>query len=189
MWYILSHWSSETLTLHYISGSELDFKVWSQVTGDLTYGFTARIQGSETSGTVTRGTFKTLGGYHVRENTDAGTTHILGIGFPSRMEWSLNRKCKSRLNRCSIKEKKGDAALRIGLLGSFTHFELIISTNCFWYKVRYPPFSKENNVRWEPIPDCFSRWSYTGSSGNKGDSPEKMRSRSCWRSLRRPWSS
>lgn len=71
-------WSSETLTLHYISGSELDFKVWSQVTGDLTYGFTARIQGSETSGAVTSGTFKTLGGYHVQENADAGTTQHLG---------------------------------------------------------------------------------------------------------------
>jgi hypothetical protein len=51
-------WSSETLSLYYISGSELDFKVWSQVTGDLT-----------------SATFKTLGGYHVQEDTDAGTMH------------------------------------------------------------------------------------------------------------------
>ena len=74
MWYILSHWSSETLTLHYISGSELDFKVWSQVTGDLTYGFTARIQGTDVNGNLTSATFKTLGGYHVQEDTDASTT-------------------------------------------------------------------------------------------------------------------
>jgi hypothetical protein len=67
-------WSSEILTLHYISGSELDFKVWSQVTGDLTYGFTARIQGTDVNGNLTSATFKTLGGYHVQEDTDAGTT-------------------------------------------------------------------------------------------------------------------
>jgi hypothetical protein len=78
-------WSSETLTLHYISGSELDFKVWSQVTGDLTYGFTARIQGNETSGAVTSGTFKTLGGYHIQENTDASTTQAGWLSITGKM--------------------------------------------------------------------------------------------------------
>jgi hypothetical protein len=68
-------WSSETLSLYYISGSELDFKVWSQVTGDLTYGFAARIQGTDVDGDLTSATFKTLGGYHVQEDTDAGTMH------------------------------------------------------------------------------------------------------------------
>jgi hypothetical protein len=37
------------------------------VVGDLSYGFTARIRGAQSSGTLTGGTFETLGGYHVQE--------------------------------------------------------------------------------------------------------------------------
>jgi hypothetical protein len=40
------------------------------VIGELTYGFTARIQGSQTLGVLTRATFKTLGGYHVQETVE-----------------------------------------------------------------------------------------------------------------------
>ena len=75
----LDQWSSEPLLLNYISGDELNFEVWSQVTGDLTYGFTARIQGTETSGALTGATFKTLGGYHVQRNNQQGSTkHFAG---------------------------------------------------------------------------------------------------------------
>jgi hypothetical protein len=66
-------WVATPLELHYTGGETLDFKVSSVVVGDLSYGFTARIQGTQTSGTLTSGTFKTLGGYHVQEAAEGDT--------------------------------------------------------------------------------------------------------------------
>jgi len=42
--------------------------VWSQIAGDLTYGFTAHIQGTEGNGILTAATFTTAGGYHVQRD-------------------------------------------------------------------------------------------------------------------------
>jgi hypothetical protein len=67
-------WFSTPLELQYTGGESLDFKVSSVVVGDFTYGFMARIQGTQTSGTLTGATFKTLGGYHVQEATEGEAT-------------------------------------------------------------------------------------------------------------------
>ena len=61
-WWVIS------IPLHYILGSDLDFICWSQVVGEVTYGFTARIKGRERGGVLRSATFKTLGGYHVQVN-------------------------------------------------------------------------------------------------------------------------
>jgi hypothetical protein len=66
-------WFTTPLELQYAGGESLDFKVSSVVVGDLSYGFTARIQGTQTSGTLAGGTFKTLGGYHVQEAAEGDT--------------------------------------------------------------------------------------------------------------------
>jgi hypothetical protein len=66
-------WSSTSLELQYTGGESLDFKASSVVIGDFTYGFTARIQGTQTSGTLTGATFRTLGGYHVQEAAEGDT--------------------------------------------------------------------------------------------------------------------
>jgi hypothetical protein len=58
-------WISEPITLNYLAGSRLDFLCWSQMTGDVTFVFTARIQGREIKGALGRATFKTLGGYYI----------------------------------------------------------------------------------------------------------------------------
>ena len=72
-----NQWTSGPLLLNYISGDGLDFEVWSQVAGDLTYGFTARIQGNETTGALTGATFRTLGGYHVHRANQQGSKERL----------------------------------------------------------------------------------------------------------------
>ena len=63
-------WNSVSMPLHYTSGSNLNFQVWGQVTGSTTYGFTARIKGTQRKGVLKRATFKTLGGYHVTTSDD-----------------------------------------------------------------------------------------------------------------------
>ncbi len=72
-------WFSTPLELQYTGGDSLDMKVSSLVVGDLTYGFTARIQGTQVSGALTGATFRTLGGYHVQEAAQGDTTrHYAG---------------------------------------------------------------------------------------------------------------
>ena len=68
----LSQWVTDPLVLHYISGGDLDFMASSQVVGDLTYGFTARIQGTEANGVLVEATFRTLGGYHMQWDAQQG---------------------------------------------------------------------------------------------------------------------
>jgi len=57
-------WIHAPLTFHFIDGTRTDFLCWSQVSGEFTAGFTARLQGKESSGTLKSGSFKTLGGYY-----------------------------------------------------------------------------------------------------------------------------
>ena len=59
------------LTLHFIDGTPTDFLSWAQVNGDFTAGFTARIQGKKTAGTLKSGSFKTLGGYYFEIDSTA----------------------------------------------------------------------------------------------------------------------
>jgi hypothetical protein len=61
----ISQWVSDTLPIQYLAGSNLDFLGLSQVTGNFTSGFTARIQGKEKGGVLQRA-FKTMGGFYVR---------------------------------------------------------------------------------------------------------------------------
>jgi hypothetical protein len=68
----LNQWVSDPLVLYYISGGDLDFMASSQVVGDLTYGFTARIQGTEANGVLVEATFRTLGGYHLQWDNQQG---------------------------------------------------------------------------------------------------------------------
>ena len=75
-------WSSESLTLLYIAGTDLDFLCSFQVTDNATNtmsGFTARLQGRGISGVLKSGTFKTLGGYYVEKSNGSGpTVHYAG---------------------------------------------------------------------------------------------------------------
>ena len=61
----ISEWVSDALPIQYLAGSKLDFLGLSQVTGNFTSGFTARIQGKEKGGVLERATFKTMGGFYV----------------------------------------------------------------------------------------------------------------------------
>jgi len=63
-----AQWSSQSLPLLFIGGSDLDFLCQSQVTDNAansTEGFTARIVGKETAGILKSATFKSLGGYYI----------------------------------------------------------------------------------------------------------------------------
>ncbi len=63
------------LSLNYISGTNLSFLCWSQMTlGDNSYGFTARITGVMNGGVLTRGTLTTMGGYHVESNGETASS-------------------------------------------------------------------------------------------------------------------
>jgi len=72
-----SQWLSVSMPLQYTSGTNLNFLVSSQVNGQVTYGFTARIKGARTkAGALKSGTFKTLAGYHVQatsQESDEGS--------------------------------------------------------------------------------------------------------------------
>jgi hypothetical protein len=73
-----AQWSSQSLDLVFVGGSDLDFLVQYHVmdnAGNPTEGFTARIVGRGDGGVLTRASFKSLGGYYV----DAGaTTNCVG---------------------------------------------------------------------------------------------------------------
>jgi hypothetical protein len=74
-----SQWVKDSLTLHVIGGTSTDFLCWSQVNGDFTTGFTARIQGRKTGGILKSATFKTLGGYYLE--TSSGNPVAGGISI------------------------------------------------------------------------------------------------------------
>lgn len=57
-----NQWISDPLPLHYIGGTPADFLCWSQVNGDFTSRFVARIE--EKGGSLKNATFTTLGGYY-----------------------------------------------------------------------------------------------------------------------------
>jgi hypothetical protein len=64
---------SEPISLHYLSGTDLNSLCWSQMTlaGDANYGFTARMRGIMRGGDLVGGIFTSVGGYHV-DTTDEG---------------------------------------------------------------------------------------------------------------------
>ena len=63
---------SEPILLHYISGTNLKFLCWSQMTlaGDANFGFTAQIRGSKRRSELVGGVFTSVGGYHVETTED-----------------------------------------------------------------------------------------------------------------------
>jgi hypothetical protein len=67
-------WVQEPITLRFIDGTPTDFLCWSQVNGDTTAGFTARIQGKQRGGILTSATFTTLGGYYFQINSTGGAS-------------------------------------------------------------------------------------------------------------------
>jgi hypothetical protein len=80
-------WFSEPFNLNYLGGSNQDFICWSQVTGDITIGFTARIKGNVKKVTSKTGqsteqqqqdlvgaTFKTMGGYYIEMSNESGSS-------------------------------------------------------------------------------------------------------------------
>jgi hypothetical protein len=54
---------------------------WSQVAGDFTVGFTARIHGNEKNGISTGAIFNPLGGYYFEVNDTSGSPEYWAGGF------------------------------------------------------------------------------------------------------------
>lgn len=67
-------WIHAPLAFHFIDGTRTDFLCWSQVSGEFTAGFTARLQGKESSGILKSGSFKTLGGYYFEIDSTGGAS-------------------------------------------------------------------------------------------------------------------
>ncbi len=64
-------WSAP-VSLHYISGTNFNFKCWSQMTiGDNGYSFTARVVGIMRNGVLVNGVLTTVGGYHTQSDRRA----------------------------------------------------------------------------------------------------------------------
>ncbi len=74
-------WISEPFMLNFIAGSNLDFLCSSEVTGDLTMRFTARMQGKERNGVLGSATFKTLGGYYIEVSRASGSPEYFAGGL------------------------------------------------------------------------------------------------------------
>ena len=70
-------WVVDALPLYGVTGNALDFQCWSQVTGEVTYGFTARIRGEGSNGFLMSASFQTLGGYTIEENLESGAPQQL----------------------------------------------------------------------------------------------------------------
>jgi hypothetical protein len=70
-------WVVDALPLYGATGNALDFQCWSQVTGEVTYGFTARIRGEGSNGFLMSASFQTLGGYTIEENLESGAPQQL----------------------------------------------------------------------------------------------------------------
>jgi hypothetical protein len=77
-----AQWSSQSLDLVFVGGSDLDFLAQYQVTDNATNsteGFTARIVGKGKGGVLTGATFKSLGGYYIDILNQSGAiTHCAG---------------------------------------------------------------------------------------------------------------
>jgi hypothetical protein len=58
------------ITLHYLGGTDLDFLVLCHIASEQNVGFTARITGKQSTGTLKSATFKTLGGYSYSRSSD-----------------------------------------------------------------------------------------------------------------------
>ena len=69
-----NEWLAGPMPLHYISGNEMEFLCWSQVTGHSNFGFTAQLKGTMAGGVLERATFKSVGGYHVQGSSQPGST-------------------------------------------------------------------------------------------------------------------
>jgi hypothetical protein len=67
-------WNHAPLNLYFIDGTPTNFLCWSQVNGNFTAGFTARVQGRKTGGTLKSGSFKTLGGYYFEIESTGGAS-------------------------------------------------------------------------------------------------------------------
>lgn len=67
-------WIHAPLNLHFIDGTPTNFLCWSQVNGDFTAGFTARVQGRKTGEILKGATFRTLGGYYFEIDTAGGAS-------------------------------------------------------------------------------------------------------------------
>jgi hypothetical protein len=65
---------SVPVSLHYTSGTNVNFKCWSQITiGDNSYNFTARVVGIMRKGVLANGILWTVGGYHTQSGGQAQT--------------------------------------------------------------------------------------------------------------------
>lgn len=62
--------NQNSITLHYLGGTDLDFLVLCHIASEENIGFTARITGKESKGTLKSATFKTLGGYSYARSSD-----------------------------------------------------------------------------------------------------------------------
>ena len=62
--------SQNTMDLHYLGGTDLDFLVLCHVVSGARIGFTARVTGRESAGTLKSASFKTLGGYIWERDSD-----------------------------------------------------------------------------------------------------------------------
>ncbi len=61
---------NENITLHFLGGTDLDFLVLCHIVSEENIGFTARITGKESAGTLKSATAKTLGGYSYTRSDD-----------------------------------------------------------------------------------------------------------------------
>jgi len=61
-------WVSEPFDLHYLAGSDIDFLCWSEVSGNMTVLFTARVQGKKKGDMLQRASLKSMGGYYMEKS-------------------------------------------------------------------------------------------------------------------------
>ena len=72
-------WVREPFDLHYLAGSDTDFLCWSEVTGDMTVLFTARVQGKKKGDMLQRASLKSMGGYYMEKSAgDASPEYWTG---------------------------------------------------------------------------------------------------------------
>jgi hypothetical protein len=88
-------WVHAPLTFHFIDGTRTDFLCWSQVSGDFSAGFTARLQGKESAGILKSGSFKTLGGYYIEiDSTSSASSSQAFSGGQLSINGSLVPRAK-----------------------------------------------------------------------------------------------
>jgi hypothetical protein len=82
-------WVHDPLSLYFAGGTSTDFLCWSQVNGDVTTGFAARIQGKEKGGVLNSATFKTLGGYYLDSTQGTSSSPSASLAGGLSMSGSL----------------------------------------------------------------------------------------------------